>query len=159
MDHELEPAAMSDAELLRRYQSAEAENLRLWSEFLRAESTLRTDLSPENVKRVLAARATWRAAIAANGKGRLGAELLTRLNAPLKAARVAKGLSQGETAKRAGWMRSQVSDIEAGNHRANFDMYVRMWKALDLDLPEGWQSLAEATGQGAILSAETHIDS
>ena len=75
------------------------------------------------------------------GKDSYYIEISRRLHAPLKSARLAKGLSQGEAAKRAGWRRGDLKIVEAGTHWVSIQTCVRMWQVLGLDLPDGWETL------------------
>ena len=140
MVEKLNPETMSDADLINHYHSAKAGKQNLWWDLQEAESGRITIANWESQKKLIAdARCAWRNA--ENGD-RFSMEISRRLHAPLKAARLAKGLSKGEAAKRAGWTRVLISDVEAGNHWVSFPLCIRMWKALDLVLPSGWETLA-----------------
>jgi ribosome-binding protein aMBF1 (putative translation factor) len=138
MAHELDPAAMTDSEVLERYRSIEAERRSMFRDVQLAEADLLSHRSSDSLARLKEARA---ALLKAPRSDPYDIEIRRRLNSPLKSARIARGLSQGEAAKRAGWTRAYLKDIEAGQHWANKQMCIRMWKALGLELPEGWETL------------------
>ncbi len=138
MAHELDPAAMTDSELLERYRSIEAERRSRFGDVQQAEADLLSRRSSDSLAYFREAREALRNAPSSDP---YGIEILRRLNAPLKSARIARGLSRGEAAKRAGWTHADLRDIEARRHWATEQMYIRMWKALGLELPEGWETL------------------
>jgi ribosome-binding protein aMBF1 (putative translation factor) len=114
--HELDPAAMADSELLERYRSTQVELRSRSRDVQRAEAEMLAHPSSDSFARLKETRAALRDAPSSDP---YGIEILRRLNAPLKSARLARGLSQGEAAKRAGWTRADIMDIEAGRHWAN----------------------------------------
>ena len=57
--------------------------------------------------------------------------------------RMDKGLSQQELAELVGTSHSQISRIESGRHRTNFDSLLRMAHALDLKVVVGFESVTK----------------
>jgi hypothetical protein len=139
MAGEVNATRMTDSELLSRYRSAESERERRIREVQQAEADMLAHPCQESLRRMRDARA---ALYIDRGKDSYYVEVCRRLHAPLKSARLAKGMSQGEAAKQAGWRRGDIKIVEAGTHWAPIQMCVRMWQILGLDLPEGWETLA-----------------
>ena len=54
-----------------------------------------------------------------------------------------KGLSQQELAELVGTSHSQISRIESGRHRTNFDSLLRIARALDLKVVVGFESVTK----------------
>jgi ribosome-binding protein aMBF1 (putative translation factor) len=140
MSCELGAAQMTDSELLSRYRSAESEFERKARDVQQAEADMLARPSQDCLRRMRIARRALR-----DGSDRRNAyqiEISRRLHAPLRCARLAKGLSQGEAAKRAGWRRGDIKIVEAGTHWVSVEKCVRMWQVLGLALPEDWETLA-----------------
>ncbi|MGO9875432.1 MAG: helix-turn-helix domain-containing protein [Acidimicrobiia bacterium] len=57
--------------------------------------------------------------------------------------RMDKGLSQQELAELVGTSHSQISRIESGRHRTNFDSLLRIAHALDLKVVVGFESVTK----------------
>jgi len=57
--------------------------------------------------------------------------------------RMDKGLSQQELAELVGTSHSQISRIESGRHRTNFDSLLRIARALDLKVVVGFESVTK----------------
>lgn len=57
--------------------------------------------------------------------------------------RMDKGLSQQELAEMVGTSHSQISRIESGRHRTNFDSLLRIARALDLKVVVGFESVTK----------------
>src|SRR5262249_28117776 len=114
---------LSDAELGRRYLALR-EKFRPFIERIHlAKLACSCRLSPETVTQLREARAACaedpiltqcRIEIT-----QCRTEIVRRLNTPLKSVRLARSLSQGEVAKRAGLSRKCVQQIESGQYRAS----------------------------------------
>ena len=57
--------------------------------------------------------------------------------------RMDKGLSQQELADLVGTSNSQISRIESGRHRTNFDTLLRIARALDVKVIVGFESVSK----------------
>lgn len=57
--------------------------------------------------------------------------------------RMDKGLSQQELADLVGTSNSQISRIESGRHRTNFDTLLRIARALDVKVVVGFESVSK----------------
>ncbi len=129
---------MTDSELTEHYRSAQAIARQLGDEVRRAEMAHSSKPSPNSLERLREARAALKRS---PGSGVYYLEIMRRLHAPLKTVRLAKGMSQGEAAKRAGWSRKEIQLIESGSHWNNLPRLIRMWNALGLEVPHGWESI------------------
>ncbi len=130
--------ALTNSELAERYFAANAEMRQLNEHLHRAENDYHSKPSPETLTQVFDAQMACK-------RGPHGdiyrIEIGRRLNAPLKAVRLEKGMSQGEIAKRAGLPRRTIQKIESGMYRANVQIAIRLWNVLGLEVPQEWESL------------------
>ncbi|MDQ1671606.1 MAG: helix-turn-helix protein [Frankiaceae bacterium] len=93
-------------------------------------------------------------------------QTIAALGAGLRAARRARGLTQGELAARAGLSRQWVAGLEAGHVNASFDVIARLVEVLDLRLtltdpaagPEVESSNAR-TSQARVAHARSAVES
>jgi ribosome-binding protein aMBF1 (putative translation factor) len=129
---------LTDVELAESYLRVKAEEHRLREEIRETESAFGTKPSSEWLARVKEVRAaqhrvpySWL----------FHSEIVRRLNEPLMTARRARGLTQGELVERTGVSRKFIQLIEAGRAVANYRTAIRLWRALDLEVPQGWDSL------------------
>jgi DNA-binding XRE family transcriptional regulator len=131
-------ASLTDSELIELYAHAKAEDRRLRDELSEAESAFGRETTPESLARVREVRT---AAGRATPLSLIHTEIIKRLNAPLRTARKASRMTRGELGERAGVSRKTIQLIEEGKPVATYQDAIRLWSALGLDLPQGWDSL------------------
>lgn len=129
---------LTDVELAASYLRVKAEEHRLREEIREAESAFGTKPSPEWLARVKEVRAAQHRV---PSSWLFLSEIVRRLNEPLRTARKDKGLTQGELVERTGVSRKYIQLIEAGRPVANYQTAIRLWRALGLEVPQGWDSL------------------
>jgi DNA-binding XRE family transcriptional regulator len=127
-------ASLTDSKLSELYAHAKAEDRRLRE----AESAFGRGPTPQSLARVREVRTT---AGRVPPQWQIQTEIMRRLNAPLSTARKASGMTRGELGERAGVSRRIIQLIEEGKPVADYQRAIRLWRALGLELPQGWDSL------------------
>jgi DNA-binding XRE family transcriptional regulator len=131
-------ASLTDSELIELYAHAKAEYYRLRDELREAESAFGRETTLQSLVRVREVRT---AAGRVTPLWMIHTEIIRRLNAPLRAARKASRMTRGELGDRAGVSRKIIQLIEEGKTIATYQRAIRLWRALGLELPQGWDSL------------------